>query len=75
MRRHKTSILTISLKKNRQKANKVMGLLVLATIRFKSKQSRAKEGLHERDGGETKSKRVNGASGISSSNNCQVIIC
>lgn len=36
-----------------------MGLLVVATIRFKDKQSRAKEGLHGREWGETKSKRVN----------------
>lgn len=56
MRRHNTSILTISLKKNRQKVNKVMGLLVLVTVRFKVKQSRAKEELHGREGGETKSK-------------------
>lgn len=74
MRRHNTSILTISLKKNRQKVNKVMGLPVLVTIRFKVKQSRAKEELHGR-GGRDKIKRVNGASGMSSSDNCQVNIC
>lgn len=33
-----------------------MGLLVLVTIKFKVKQSRAKEELHGREGGETKSK-------------------
>lgn len=37
-----------------------MGLLVVATIRFKAKQCRAKEGLHGRgEWGETKSKRFN----------------
>lgn len=51
-----------------------MGLLVLVTVRFKVKQSRAKEELHGR-GGRDKIKRVNGASGMSSSDNCQVNIC